>query len=107
MESVQTPDEFAKKCEDETIYVLKAKYKGSKEQKLVIERFQNFAKSETDNVYVLAIEKLLDNYDTDWKFNALEEQVVDLRERIAMVEESLEKKTEEPTKRKVPKTMGD
>jgi len=78
----------------------KIKYNNTEENRGVHDTFRKFAEAETDNHYLLALKKLLENYSEDYRFEAL-------WEKISLVESAMieltknkpeEKKKEEPSK---------
>ena len=99
-------EKFAEQCEEKTTYVFKIGYKGTKENKEVHQKFSAFAKAECDDGYLMAIKKLIENYEDDWKFNVLANEIGSVREELAAVVEPIEEKLAVPVEREGPKTFG-
>ena len=53
----------------------KIKYNNTEENRGVHDTFRKFAEAETDNHYLLALKKLLENYSEDYRFEALWEKI--------------------------------
>ena len=77
------------------------KYPDTEENKKTHEAFKDFCRTETDNNYTLGIRKLLEYYQSDFKYemiyDRLEEQAVVLQELKASVIESQSKPKEDNT----------
>ena len=82
----------------------KIKYNNTEENRQVHDIFRKFAETETDNHYLLALKKLLENYSDDYRFEALWEKIslvesamVELTQHNQPKQEE-KKKEEEPSK---------
>lgn len=94
-------DDFEKKLESEIKYSFKIAYNGTDDNKETHKRFTEYAKEETDNSYILALKRLLESSEADWKFQAICEKVDALEMEIA----ELKMQEEEKGPRKI-KTLG-
>jgi len=87
--------------DEETItYIFKVKYNGTDENKEIHHRFQEFCFRNSDNSYIIGIKMLLDSFETDWKYETLYNELVNVKNLVA----SMTEKSEE--KKNVPKTFG-
>lgn len=79
-------------------------YDNTPENRRIHEAFQEFAKRETDNGYLLAIKRLLEAYSTDWKYATLHQKMQELEMSFDEVLKELDNKQEEKVSDK--KTFG-
>lgn len=75
------------------------KAKDTNENESVHKSFKEFCKLETDDNYTLGLRKLLEYYQGDFKYEALYQEIEDLRLEIAKIKEQLSAPSE-PEKEK-------
>lgn len=95
-------EEKLQRMDDDIRMSFKISYNGTKQNKDIHARFQRFCLEQTDNSYILGIDKLLNAYDTDWKYESLFAEIKHLREIVERQQEQLEKRIE----KKEVKTFG-
>lgn len=71
-------ESLKEKVESNIKICFKICYDNTPENKRIHEAFQEFAKRETDNGYLLAIKRLLEAYSTDWKYASLYQRIEEL-----------------------------
>ena len=91
-------NDFEDKDEDGVKYAFKVAYNATKANKDVHKRFQEFAEAETDGGYLMAIKKLLDYWDGDWKMDALYKKICENEERINLFEKEYSNRQEKQPK---------
>jgi hypothetical protein len=87
--------DFAEVVESRNRYTFKVSYNGTSANVSIHEKFKDFAERETDGVYILAIQKLLEAYEADWKYQSLFNEVQDLKvayEELKVVDKNKEEK---------------
>lgn len=92
------------RVEEDIKVCFKICYDNTDENRRVHEAFQEFAKRETDNGYLLAIKQLLMSYSTDWKYETLHQKILQLEQEVALLQGSDDEEEKEPEG--VGKTFG-
>ena len=71
------------------------KAKDTDENIRIHEQFRNFANAECEGNYTLALKQLLSTLETDFKYQSLYELLLDLQDRIDMIEQKQNEKKDE------------
>lgn len=75
---------FSIKCDD------------TRENQKVHEAFKEFAKLECDNNYTIALRKLLESYQQDWKYESLSMRLMSVESAISAIEREKEEEKKKP-----------
>lgn len=99
--------DLSDKVEESIVYVFKVKYHGTKENVAVHEAFKEYCRLQTDNNYLQGIKRLLELASVDWKYESLHEEIIELKNKVVLLEQEKESKKEELlTSKSVIKTFG-